>query len=316
MRWAVAGLIVLAVLTVAAYGPTRAASFVYEDAVYLGGTDGRTLHNATQWLLYQPWKPSRKLTEWTWTLTGPDPVRAHGLSLLIHLANGLLLFWVVRRFAGVGWSLCATGLLWLHPLAVEAVAYAAGRGDLLVTLGCLLALAGVLRVRRPWMAWPVMLAGLFVAWTGKESGVVVLPLGAAALWLRWGRAGRLLLACGAACGAVLAVRVVPVALHAVNASIAASAGYRDGLAWSWWGWALVQMGAAGLWLWHLVMPVGLSVEQDAVGLSVAVPVLACVAFAVMLVLAYRVRHTQPAVVLGLLAWIARNVKILKKTLPR
>jgi hypothetical protein len=72
-------------------------------------------------------------------LYGLNPSGHHATSLLIHTANSLLLFALLRHLTGfAGRSLIVALLFALHPLHVESVAWAAERKDLLSTLFWLL----------------------------------------------------------------------------------------------------------------------------------------------------------------------------------
>jgi protein O-mannosyl-transferase len=65
----------------------------------------------------------------------------HATNLLLHAANTLLLFHILRRVTSALWPSAAVAALFaLHPLHVEPVAWVAGRKDLLSTLFFLLSL--------------------------------------------------------------------------------------------------------------------------------------------------------------------------------
>ena len=52
------------------------------------------------------------------------------MSVLLHVANTVLLFLVLRRMTGATWrSACVAALFGLHPLHVESVAWLAERKD-------------------------------------------------------------------------------------------------------------------------------------------------------------------------------------------
>src|SRR5262249_29651299 len=63
------------------------------------------------------------------------PSGYHWTNLLLHTANGLLLFAALRRMTGAVWrSAFAAALFAVHPLRVESVAWVAERKDVLSTL--------------------------------------------------------------------------------------------------------------------------------------------------------------------------------------
>jgi tetratricopeptide (TPR) repeat protein len=74
-------------------------------------------------------------------LYGLKPAGHHITSILLHIANALLLFLVLRRMTGDLWrSAWVAALFAVHPLHVEAVAWVAERKEVLSTLFGLLAL--------------------------------------------------------------------------------------------------------------------------------------------------------------------------------
>lgn len=84
-------------------------------------------------------------------LFGIDPGGFHVTNVLIHAANGVLVFLVLRTMTGALWrSLLAAALFALHPLRVESVAWIAQRKDVLSAFFFLLSLlAYAFSVRRP-----------------------------------------------------------------------------------------------------------------------------------------------------------------------
>ncbi len=70
-----------------------------------------------------------------------DPVGHHYTNLLLHAANGVVLFLLLRRATGALWpSLAVAFLFCLHPISVESVAWASERKNVLSTFFFLLAL--------------------------------------------------------------------------------------------------------------------------------------------------------------------------------
>jgi tetratricopeptide (TPR) repeat protein len=67
-------------------------------------------------------------------LFGLNPGRHHMTSLILHMANTLLLYLVLKAMTGALWrSFMVASLFALHPLHVEVVAWAAARRDVLST---------------------------------------------------------------------------------------------------------------------------------------------------------------------------------------
>ncbi len=111
---------------------------------------------------------------------GPWPALAHGLNVLLHLANFVLLAAVLRRFCSsrgrhVAWLLA--GLWALHPVNVEPVVWATGLKDVLAGTGfvaCVLGLARWFDGRAGGRS--LTLAGVGVAFASKPTGVALAPL--------------------------------------------------------------------------------------------------------------------------------------------
>lgn len=174
------GLVVCLVVTALVYAPhVRTAGFVYEDLNDINTT-------------YRPWqgwrvelhdaavRPARMLTRAVDRAVGFDPVRQHATSLALHLLCGTLLFAVALAILPPLGALLAAAVFLLAPWQTEAVAYAAARADVLLTLAVLL---GMLAVAHD--AWALAWCAAVAAVLAKESGIAAwLLLPAWALWLR------------------------------------------------------------------------------------------------------------------------------------
>src|ERR1041385_249365 len=78
-----------------------------------------------------------------------DPGVYHTTNLVLHLANSLLVVWLVYKFSGKFLTSFIVGLLFgIHPLHVESVAWIAERKDLLYSLFFLGALISYLHFRQ------------------------------------------------------------------------------------------------------------------------------------------------------------------------
>ena len=72
---------------------------------------------------------------------GLNPAGHHGVNVLLHAANAVLLFLLLQSATGFRWrSLMVAALFALHPMNVESVAWAAERKNVLSMLFFLLAL--------------------------------------------------------------------------------------------------------------------------------------------------------------------------------
>jgi tetratricopeptide (TPR) repeat protein len=108
---------------------------------------------------------------------GTNPGRMHLMNLILHLANTLLLFAVLRKMTGALWpSAFVAAAFALHPMHVESVAWIAERKDVLSTLFLLLTLAAyVSYVRRPGLVRYVLALLLFALGLLAKPMLVTLP---------------------------------------------------------------------------------------------------------------------------------------------
>ena len=137
-------------MTLIAYWPVFHAGFVdYDDPEYVVSNPhvqaGLTWGGIT-WAMHSyyasNWHPL------TWVshmldvqLFGPGPMGPHCVNLLLHVANAMLLFLLLRRMTGAQWrSALVAALFALHPVHVESVAWVSERKDVLSTFFGLLTL--------------------------------------------------------------------------------------------------------------------------------------------------------------------------------
>ena len=79
------------------------------------------------------------------------PAGHHVTSMLLHIANSLLLFGLLKRLTGAFWrSALVAALFALHPLHVESVAWVSERKDVLSTFFFMLTLMAYCRYARDW----------------------------------------------------------------------------------------------------------------------------------------------------------------------
>ena len=147
--------VLLGGLTLAAFWPAVHCDFTnYDDPYYvtlnphvLGGLTAGNVAWAFRTGYYGNWFPL------TWVshmldveLFGLNPGGHHLTSLLFHVANTLLLFWILQRITGATWrSGVVAALFALHPLRVESVAWIAERKDVLSTFFFMLTLLAYAR---------------------------------------------------------------------------------------------------------------------------------------------------------------------------
>ena len=137
-------------LTVWTYIPVLQADFQYfdDDAIFLNnahvntGLSWQNLRWALFSLDYSYSYPLTRISHMLdFELFGSDPWGHHLTNVLIHAANGVLLFLALKRMTGALWrSLIVAALFALHPLRVESVAWITERKDVLSSFFGFLAL--------------------------------------------------------------------------------------------------------------------------------------------------------------------------------
>lgn len=178
-------------VTVLAYQGVRQNEWVYEDAamkLVAEGQPGLSVGVLSRNLSrLSVWYPAR------WF--GPSPVVQHIIQVSVHLLNGLLLFWVLRKFVKDVPALVGTTLFLWAPIQVETAAYVASRPDLLMTTGILVAIGLTLDLPVP---GPIPLSfrelggvlvrgigvilAVFFAMSAKQTGILVIPF---LMLIRW-----------------------------------------------------------------------------------------------------------------------------------
>jgi Flp pilus assembly protein TadD len=152
--------LVLAAACLAVFGPLAGyASISFDDA-------RAGYHEAAARYLRQPLAPVVRSL-------------GAGASLLVHIANALLVFFVLRRLTGTFWrSACASALFALHPLCVESLAWFAGLPDLLAAFLLLLSIwAYASYATAPSPARYVLVLMLYFAGLLASPTIAMLPLG-------------------------------------------------------------------------------------------------------------------------------------------
>ena len=142
--------LLLAAVTLVIFWPVTRCDFTnYDDPGYFSENShvlaGLSWANV-RWAFCQSDDPSLYPVTWLSylldaTLFGKGPGGPHLTNLLLHTANVLLLFLLLRRLTGAQWkSAFVAALFALHPLRVETVAWIAERKGVLSTFFGLLAL--------------------------------------------------------------------------------------------------------------------------------------------------------------------------------
>jgi tetratricopeptide (TPR) repeat protein len=157
-RFDVGFCILLGVFTFVAFGALLHNDFIrYDDTLYV--TENSRVQSGLSLEGFRWALTTRTASNWhplTWLshmldaeLFGLSPEGHHLSSLLLHLANGLLLFGMLRWTTGTRWrSAFVTALFALHPMHVESVAWIAERKDVLSTMFWLLTMLAWARYTR------------------------------------------------------------------------------------------------------------------------------------------------------------------------
>ena len=187
--------ICLVAVTVVLYYPVSSHGFLnYDDDIYV--TENPQVNNGLSWQTVGWAFTSFRASNWhplTWLshaldcqLFGLNPGRQHGMNLLLHVVNVLLLFWVLWRATGsAGRSAMVSALFALHPINVESVAWIAERKNLLSMMFFLLALAAYRwYARTPRPRRYALVAVLFAMGLMSKPQVITLPF-VLLLWDYW-----------------------------------------------------------------------------------------------------------------------------------
>lgn len=152
------------------YAPSIGYGLVFDDLSLISSRGPVALGNA--WL---PYRPLRYASLWLdHAVSGGAPAMYHATNVLLHALAAVLLVRCARRFGSKAMAAAAAGGLFAaHPLAVESVAYVAGRRDLLsLVFGVGALLAWTSPRGRTSVALLLVLAGV----AAKESAALFLPV--------------------------------------------------------------------------------------------------------------------------------------------
>ena len=181
--WIAAG---LAAVTILAYWPTFSNGFVnYDDDGYVTQNhaiqQGLSLANvawAFRATVMANWHPLTWLSHMADVQFFANHAGGHhATSLMLHVVNVLLLFFLVRAATGFLWRSAAVSALFaLHPLNVESVAWISERKTLLCTFFMFLCLfAYGWYVRKPGVSRYLLVALLFALGLASKPMIITLP---------------------------------------------------------------------------------------------------------------------------------------------
>ena len=185
-NWKIAIPLVLALVTLAVFWQVRGYDFInLDDEQYVthnphvrGGLTAGNLTWALTTTHASNWHPLTWLShQLDVQFFGMDPAGHHLVSLFFHIANTLLLFFVLNRMTKTLWQSAAVAFLFaLHPLHVESVAWVAERKDVLSTFFLLLTLwAYFVYTRSPGIVRMIPVVAFFALGLLSKPMLVTLP---------------------------------------------------------------------------------------------------------------------------------------------
>ena len=178
--------LVLTSMVLAVFAQVRSHEFInYDDYDYVTGNNA--VLTGLSWQNVQWAFTTNQASNWhplTWLslmldrqLFGVNPAGFHITNLILHIANILLLFMVLKKMTGALWqSAFVAALFALHPLHVESVAWIAERKDVLSTFFWLLAMLTYVRyVKQPNTARYLLVLLIFALGLMAKPMLVTLP---------------------------------------------------------------------------------------------------------------------------------------------
>lgn len=152
--------------------------YVFQNPHVMSGLTWGTVKWALTSLEVANWHPLTWMSHaLDWQIYGPHAGGHHVTSLLLHITNALLFYFLLLRITGATWqSFFAAALFATHPLNVESVAWIAERKTLLCTFFFLLGLGAYgWYCRRPGVGRYLVVAALFLLGLASKPMVITFP---------------------------------------------------------------------------------------------------------------------------------------------
>jgi hypothetical protein len=158
------------------FGASLSHSFHFDDALIAADSN---VTNPARWAhFFNPFH-LRQLTFFSFYLNhlagGLNPAGYHAVNVAIHIANAVLLFWLLRRFLEHWIATAAAAIFLVHPIQTESVLYVYQRSTL---LACFFSLLGLTALAKRRIGWAIL--AFVCAFESKESALAV-PLAVALL---------------------------------------------------------------------------------------------------------------------------------------
>jgi len=169
----------LALAGILLFGASFNDPFHFDDTLITGDSN---VTNPARWSHFFNPLYLRQLTFFSFYLNhlvgGVSPGGYHLVNVALHIANAVLLFFLLGRFFERWIAIAAAAVFLVHPIQSEPVLYIYQRS---VLLACFFSLLGLIALveRRHWLA----VLFFFLAFEGKESAIAI-PLAVAALYER------------------------------------------------------------------------------------------------------------------------------------
>ena len=320
--------LVSAVLVI--YGQTGGYDFIsYDDRTYV--MNNPAIRNGITWESLRWAFTATYASNWhplTWVsymadyrFFGLNPKGYHVVNVVLHAANTVIVFLVLRVITGAVWpSAFVAALFGVHPLHVESVAWVAERKDVLSTLCWLLTMWAYARyAEHKSLGWYLAALGLFVLGLMAKPMLVTLPF--VLLLLDWWPLRRIVFSSGEPprepLGRLMLEKVPFMVLAAVSSVLTVIAQSSGGAVATLERFPIdVRLMSAVVsyvaYLQKTVWPVGLSVHYPHPGSALSVWMVLAAAIILLAVTAAAIRwaRSRPYVVVGWLWYLGTLVPVI------
>lgn len=178
-------LILLTAATLLVYAVSFFNGFVVDDEVIIvNNPQTVSLRNIPD-VLFAPdlikpyYRPLNRATYlFDYQLAGMNPTWYHGVNIVIHLGNVVLLYLICLRFLANRNAALITALLFaVHPVNTESVNFISARNTLLALFFSLASLLAFVKAREQGIRWPLLSALLFLCGLlSKETGFMLIAV--------------------------------------------------------------------------------------------------------------------------------------------